>query len=180
MLRPWHVWANSRHIFTSTTLPHSRRMLSLPSFVQIIINELQSLEKNREFYLKIANSNNKKSKLNTTTKEHRSSLHFIELFFALVLIFLAISWSWMTPTEQETKALQHNTAPLLLQIVVVVPTIKTSWAYFLALPELLSQTFELHDTIQITPLEFFVSSLSLLYKKGVTSMDRTSLLKETP
>jgi len=42
------------------------------------------------------------------TKECRFSFYFIELLTALVSIFLAISWSRTTLTEQETKALRRN------------------------------------------------------------------------
>jgi len=87
LLRPRRARANSRsrHTLTSTTLPHSRRVLLLSSITRIIINELQSLEKNRKLYLKTANS--KQQELSTTviTKEC-SSFYFIELLSALVSI----------------------------------------------------------------------------------------------
>jgi len=59
----------SLHTLTSTTILYSRHVLSLLSIVRIIINELQSLEKNRKFYLKkLPIRNNKNSELITTTR----------------------------------------------------------------------------------------------------------------
>jgi len=53
LLRPRRVRANSRSRGILTrALPHSRRVLLLPSIVRLIIKELQSFGKNRELYFK--------------------------------------------------------------------------------------------------------------------------------
>jgi len=55
LLRPQRVWTYSRLCdLLTNTLPHPRRVHSLSSIVQIIINKLQSLERTKDFIVKLS------------------------------------------------------------------------------------------------------------------------------